>query len=293
MARATQSPTVSVIVPCHNDESRIGLCIESLLAQDQSGHCVEIIVVDNGSTDRSCEVVRAHPDVILLIEHRPGSYAARNTGLARVRGDIVAFTDSDCIADPHWIANGVARFQREPEADVIVGAITVFPRDANRPTAVEALEMAVAFPQSHYARSGWGATANLLARAEVFRQFGRFDAALQSGGDREWGERVSSAGVRVRFDPSVIVHHPARRTWDEIARKQRRVALGLSQRGATLTVFQWIRSLLGIAKDLAAILRSREVPLRFKTGASVMAVATRVHRAFLTRGLVQVFRVRG
>jgi glycosyltransferase involved in cell wall biosynthesis len=94
---------MSVIVPVWNGEARIGQCIEALKNQTLRADLFEIIVIDNGSTDSTVSVVARHSDVILLQEPQPGSYAARNAGLTRARGEYVAFTDSDCTPQKDWL----------------------------------------------------------------------------------------------------------------------------------------------------------------------------------------------
>src|SRR5262249_49673621 len=96
-------PTVTVIVPAHNAEATIRTCLEALLAQDWPRDALELIVVDNRSTDATAAVVAEHP-VRSLDEHRvQSSYAARNRGVAASHGDLLAFTDADCVPDPGWV----------------------------------------------------------------------------------------------------------------------------------------------------------------------------------------------
>lgn len=89
-------PVVSVVVPVLNRQQTIGRCSESLLRMDYP--CFEVIVVDNGSTDKSREIASTFP-VRLASEGRKGPYAARNRGVELVQGDLVLFIDSDCIAN--------------------------------------------------------------------------------------------------------------------------------------------------------------------------------------------------
>jgi len=94
---------VSVIVPMYNAERTLAACLDGLAAQDHPRGEHEILLVDNGSTDASASIARRHPGVTLLSEPRPGAYAARNHGLRRAQGDVIAFTDPDCVPHPSWI----------------------------------------------------------------------------------------------------------------------------------------------------------------------------------------------
>src|ERR1700680_2545268 len=93
------SPLVSVIIPCKNGAPWLAEAIDSCL--HQSWRDLEVIVVDNGSSDASREIVRgyASSSVVLLECQRPGASAARNTGLERARGDFIQFLDADDVLD--------------------------------------------------------------------------------------------------------------------------------------------------------------------------------------------------
>src|SRR5690349_8986460 len=95
----------SIIVPFLNEERYIETCIQSLENQRFPRGQYEIIFVDNGSTDRSAELVRRHPGIILLSEAQPDPYLARNTGIRAARGEIIVFTDADCEADSGLLAS--------------------------------------------------------------------------------------------------------------------------------------------------------------------------------------------
>jgi Glycosyl transferase family 2 len=112
--------TISVVVPFHNEARYIARCIESLLQQNYLPDRYEIIMVDNNSTDNSAEQVAAHARVKLLAEARPGSYAARNRGVAHATGDVIAFTDGDCIASHDWLRT-IASAMQHTDAKILLG----------------------------------------------------------------------------------------------------------------------------------------------------------------------------
>ena len=94
---------VSVVVPCFNSEAFIAECLEALCDQDYPRDRYEVILVDNGSSDRSLEIAKQFAGVRCLTEAKRGSYAARNRGVAAARGEVVAFTDSDCAPARDWV----------------------------------------------------------------------------------------------------------------------------------------------------------------------------------------------
>jgi glycosyltransferase involved in cell wall biosynthesis len=100
-------PTLSVVIPCHDEEQVIGDCLDRLV--DQIAHIHEIVVVDNNSTDRTVDVVRDRarrcPQVRLITEARQGLVYARNTGLDAATGEAIARIDADTMVGPRWAAD--------------------------------------------------------------------------------------------------------------------------------------------------------------------------------------------
>lgn len=225
-----EPPFVSVIIPVFNDTARLRGCLDALARQTYPRARHEVVVVDNGSSDDVRAALGQVEGAIFAVERRPGSYAARNAGIAVARGEVLAFTDSDCLPQPDWIERGVARLLADPACGLVAGGITLFSHDPARPTAAELYERVTAFPQQKYVEKyHYGATANLFARRAVFARVGPFDAALASGGDREWGQRVHAAGLPLVYADEARVLHPARRTFAELSRKVARVTGGIEQ----------------------------------------------------------------
>lgn len=223
-------PFVSVIIPVFNDAEKLNLCLSALERQTYNPLRFEIIVVDNGSDHphRLKQVAAQFDRTRLAYEPTPGSYAARNQGLLLAQGEVIAFTDADCLPAEDWLEQGVRRLMGPPESDMVAGHIATFPQDAHQPSSLEIFQMITAFPQEdnlHHQRGG--ATANLFTRKVLFDRVGPFNTRLKSYGDLEWGRRVYLAGYRQTYAPEVRVQHPARPTWTDISRKTIRVAGGL------------------------------------------------------------------
>ncbi|WP_234419212.1 glycosyltransferase [Sphingomonas sp. EC-HK361] len=216
---------MSVVVPVWNGEAVIRRCLDALSRQTIDRARYDIIVVDNGSSDRTADIVREYPDITLLAELTPGSYAARNTAIAAAGATLIAFTDADCVPAPDWLEAGLAAAAANPDFGVLAGQIDLFEEGAPGARVYADYERLFSFPQVHAAR-GNCATANWISRAEVLRALGGFDAALKSGGDRQMALRIRDAGHPLIYVPQMVVRHPVRADRAELVRKRRRLSGG-------------------------------------------------------------------
>jgi cellulose synthase/poly-beta-1,6-N-acetylglucosamine synthase-like glycosyltransferase len=215
---------VSVIIPVRDDAEGLARCLTGLEQQHYPSDAFEVIVVDNGSAARPDDVVDRFPRVRLTVEPRVGSYAARNRGVSLAKGEVLAFTDADCVPQQAWLIEGVRCLHSEADIGLVAGAIEVLLTDPRRPSAVELWELLHGFPQQRYVdEHHFGATANVLCRRSVLDAVGGFDDRLASGGDKEWGRRVHAAGFRIVYAPSAAVAHPPRTSWSAYHRKLVRV----------------------------------------------------------------------
>ncbi|MBE9041448.1 glycosyltransferase family 2 protein [Oscillatoriales cyanobacterium LEGE 11467] len=229
MAPQTQhEPKVSVVIPVYNDSGRLTRCLEALDRQTYRRDRYEVIVVDNGSEDAAAvEALAGRFGAIFSWESTPGSYAARNRGISVATGEVIAFTDADCIPAADWIERGVSCLQRHPDCGLVAGNIELFFQNPDRLTPVELFEKVTAFTQRQFVEGDrYGATANLFVRRSIFDRVGNFRVGLKSSGDREWGQRVHSFGYPLVYASDVRVSHPARSTFGELYARTRRIAGG-------------------------------------------------------------------
>lgn len=212
---------VSVIVPVFNDSVRLALCLQALEKQTYPRERYEVIVVDNASDEDIKSVIEQFDQAKFAFEEQPGSYVARNKGISLAKGEVIAFTDADCIPQPDWIERGVVSLQNVSDCGLVAGRIDLFFQDPSNPTAVELYEsiemnfsQAVNVEQDHF-----GVTANLFTFKSVLDKVGYFDSTLKSGGDREWGERVFEAGYRQIYANDALVTHPARHSFPQLHKR--------------------------------------------------------------------------
>lgn len=222
-------PQVSIIIPVFNQGEDLFRCLQALEGQTRPER-FEVVVVDNHSDRPIDGLTERFPFVRCIREPKPGSYAARNRGIEASRGDILAFTDADCLPEGSWIESGVRAVQRLPGSGMVGGKIELTFHDPNKPTAAELYESVFAgFPQESFVKGGFSATANLFTTRATVEQVGLFDERLMSGGDMEWGQRLRSRGLVQVYADDVRVSHAARRTLGPLFRKVLRVAGGNQQ----------------------------------------------------------------
>ncbi|MEU0193127.1 glycosyltransferase [Streptomyces afghaniensis] len=235
---AGEPPYTSVVVATRERAGQLARALDSLLAQDHPRF--EIVVVDNAPvTSETRELIeRKYAERVRYVcEPVPGLAVAHNTGLAGVRGEVVAFTDDDVVADPRWLTELTAPFAADPGLGCSTGLILparlttpaqvlleshggfakgFTPRtyDPARPPGDEPL-----FP---FTAGRFGSGANMAFRTDALRSVGGFDPATGAGtaargGDDLYGfVRVLAQGHRLRYTPSALVWHHHRETWQDL-----------------------------------------------------------------------------
>ncbi len=223
------SPLVSVIIPVFNDAQRLKICLEALENQTYPKHLYEIIVVNNASDqDEDIEgVVAQFQQTFSAYESLIGSYAARNKGISLAKGEVIAFTDADCIPASDWIEKGVKHLLQTSDCGLVAGKIETIFKIPEQATPVELFESITAFPQKQLLEERhYGATANLFTFRTVLDKVGVFNPHLKSHGDVDWGRRVFAQGYKQIYADDTCVAHPARYSFTELYKRTIRLAGG-------------------------------------------------------------------
>ncbi len=243
----SSSLNVSVIIPVYNDSERLKLCLEALENQTYSKDLYEVIVIDNASQDDIKNLVSNFSQAKYTYESQPGSYVARNHGISIAKGEILAFTDSDCIPALDWIENGVASLLSTPNCGLVAGRIDLFFQNPDQPTGVELYEKIELnfFQDEKLQKHQYGMTANIFTFKDVINNIGNFDSTLKSGGDRQWGQRVFAAGYKQVYASDACVAHPARHSFSQLRKRITRLAGGRFDRNMSKNP-----SSMEIAKDI-------------------------------------------
>jgi cellulose synthase/poly-beta-1,6-N-acetylglucosamine synthase-like glycosyltransferase len=210
-----KKPIVSVVVPVWNGAATIRPLLDSLLKIHYPKPKIEIIVVDGASTDKTRQIVEEYP-VRLLIEKKKGPNAARNTGITHATGELIAFTDSDCVVSKTWIKKAVDNF-----SDSSVGCVGGGIKSLNDNFLSRYASISVA-PVIRLCKTrkeldhvgplvGCPVGCNMIFSRIALNDAGKFDESVQySFEEDELIERVCNAGYKVVLDPQVTVQHKHR-----------------------------------------------------------------------------------
>lgn len=208
---------VSVIVPVYNGEKTIDMCLKTLGELDWPKEKLELIVVDNKSTDRTCDIIKKHPYVRLLHENKIlTASAARNRGIQNAKGDIIAFTDADCKPTSQWL-NKLLKNADDQSIGCFIGEVKPLP-----PKNVIEKYFNENFWHNKPNEEGLprAKTANCAYRKSVFEQIGLFDPELNTAEDSDLLHRFATiTDLRWIFCENAVVEHKNKDTLGEFVRQ--------------------------------------------------------------------------
>lgn len=232
-----QTRMISVIVCTHNRSQSLRKTLRSLAEMAVPLELSwEIIVVDNNSTDDTRQVVEefagtSRLNVQYLFEGKTGLSFARNNGVTVSRGEIVAFTDDDCIVDTHWIASAAKEFSSDVSVSVISGRVELYDKD-DLLTAVRTYKDR-AIISSLGQLVGFTIGCNMFFTRRVFNEVGEFDTTfgagtkIASGEDTDFLYRAYKQGFKIVYSPEVLLYHNhGRKTEAHAQASSRGYALG-------------------------------------------------------------------
>lgn len=310
---------VSVIVPTHNRADALLKTLENL-ARQNFGNAWEVIVVNNNCTDNTDEIVnmvRNFFPVSLALKHekKPGPAATRNTGAAAAKGKYLVFIDNDILTEPNFVEKHYERILENPGC-WIVGQIVNLPEQEatvfGRYRKYLFPETSINTPVSEI--DGITGATTSMARAE-FEKLNGFDENffVASGEDRELALRARESGIKILFDPSILVRHDdwagstirdfCRRSrtytqtepffWQKYGDKTPRLEMvkknlppKLKDDGLKLFVSKNFKKLLGSSSGQSAIIRTCEISEKILPDSALLwrlyrlAIAGAIYKGF-------------
>lgn len=190
-----ESPDISVIVPVHNGARYLAECIQSVL--DQRHPSLELLVVDNASTDATADVARAFPAVRYLHLPDKGLARALNHGLEHCRGRFLASLDADDLWTPNRLALQLETFARNPEVELVFGHVEQF----ISPELEESVKATLSVRHKLLPGRHRG---TMLIRTESFWRVGPFEPSVDFGEFLDWYMRAAEQHIRDVMLPEVV-----------------------------------------------------------------------------------------
>lgn len=229
-ATKQETPFVSLVIPVYADPGGLEITLESAVNQQYNSY--EVIVSLTPSSGETLTVAEEyaskHPGLVQIVEvNERGRARARNAGIDKASGDIIAFIDADIQMKPHWLESATSDM-KTMEADYL--ACNVCSSSTMDDVGfVEKYDQALSIPVRHYVENyHFAPTAALLLTRELIEDVGVFDPELTSGEDREFGNRVHEEGYNLDVSDSEVYHPPRKRVSEQI-QKAIRIGIGMEQ----------------------------------------------------------------
>jgi len=203
---STPDTCFSIIIPAYNAEQTLGACLEALNRQSTTREDYEVIVVDDGSSDGTSKKAKGF-NVKYIFQTNQGPATARNKGAQAAGGDIILFTDSDCVPDHNWIREMVSPFN-DSDVTGVKGSYKTRHR-----------ELAARFAQAEFEDRydllqkspsiDMVDTYSAAFRKDVFLEMGGFDESfpVANNEDTDMSYRLVAAGHKLVFNPRAFVYH--------------------------------------------------------------------------------------
>jgi glycosyltransferase involved in cell wall biosynthesis len=195
---------VTVVIPTLNEEAVIARCLDSLREMQYPREAFEVIVVDNGSTDRTLDIVRSYSTALnlrILSQTNGHISALRNLGAAAARGKMLAFLDADCLAPESWLSEGTALLASDDCG--VIGGFYLIPENSSWVARAWYGDEAI----SKKGKTAYVPSGNLLVDRSDFVRIGGFDETLETNEDFEFCQRANQAGLAVWAFPEIGVIH--------------------------------------------------------------------------------------
>lgn len=208
---STEAPFVSVVVPTYRRPASLARCLEALAALDYPRDRLEVIVVDDGSdtVDPGAHRPLDGLAVTLVRAAHGGPAAARNLGATRAQGELVAFTDDDCLPSPGWLRALIAAAREGSDEAVGGRTINALPECMGAQASQFILDCVYAHYNAQAHRARFFASNNLALPLALFRELGGFDPGFPTSGgeDRDLCDRLVHQGHRLGYAHDAVVHH--------------------------------------------------------------------------------------
>jgi len=199
------APLISIVIPNRNGAKTVGLCLEATFASAYESF--EVIVVDDDSDDGSVAIIENFPCRLIRMDRHRGASAARNAGAAQARGELLLFTDADCLPEREALTVAAEAISRHGPGVVVGGTYTPRPYDGDFFSRFQSVF--VNHSETRHAEDADYAAGHAMVIGAVdFRRIGGFaEDFLPLAEDVEFSHRLRRAGYRIVIEPRLLVRH--------------------------------------------------------------------------------------
>ena len=193
----SNTPLVSVIIPVYNGDHHLAEALESVLAQTYRP--IEIIVVDDGSTDNSANIARSYKEVRYIYQPNQGVAVARNTGISQACGEFIAFLDQDDLWTPNKLSIQIDYLVKYENIGYTLAKMRVFLAPGiSKPSWLKENYLLEDIP-------GY-IVGTLVVRRSILEKVGEFNPIYKYGNDSDWFFRATDAGISKAILPETLLH---------------------------------------------------------------------------------------
>jgi cellulose synthase/poly-beta-1,6-N-acetylglucosamine synthase-like glycosyltransferase len=248
-------PACSIIVPTRRRPRSLGRCLRAIAASDYPIHQFEVIVVDDGgcggsALDDEVRPLRGRLEIHVGKTPGLGPAGARNAGSKEASGEVLAFTDDDCLVDSGWIRT--LCMAMGPSTKVAAGGRTVNGLGDNRWSAASQriIDLVYAYYNANPAHATFLTTNNLAVPTEAFRDLGGFDEGYRTAEDRDLCRRWIASGREMIYTPEALVYHEHALTFPEFWRQHFNYGRGAFRFRSTAAADQRLQNLVGLYESM-------------------------------------------
>jgi glycosyltransferase involved in cell wall biosynthesis len=223
-------PFVSIIIPAFNAQGFLTVCLDSIMNLDYPRGKYEVLLINNNSTDATETIAKKYPVKVINETEVQSAYAARNAGIKCAKGEVLAFTDTDCVVTPQWLINLLSAADN-PQVGCFAGNILSYKPET---LAEKFAELDEENHNQHWElTTGYlpsANTANVAYRRNVFNKIGLFNIKLPWSGDAEFTWRfVKQTDYDINYSPDAIVYHKHRSTLRGLYLQYEKYGEGITQ----------------------------------------------------------------
>ncbi len=207
-------PLISCIMPTKNRRRFVAQSLRYFAEQDYPNK--EIIIINDGSSDKTPQIVQKYP-VRLINTEEKGISHARNLGYLQAKGEYVAYTDADCTVVPKWLSVMISHFQ--DSAVALVGGITIFQTDGSLSSLYRQIEFEKRNQNVSQGEVNWAGGPGCVFRKKVLEEIGGFNPKWEHGEDAEISFMIAEKGYKIIKEPRAISHHVPEKGFKKLIKK--------------------------------------------------------------------------